>query len=235
MQDWKQQFSSPSRLDTFAMYLTGKYWGRKDPNTEEDIEFTDELFIAELLKKFEKTPEMEAGTALHKLLELSSDGELTNMIGINGKHWLFQFNIDISLSLLPLREIKFSKVLNGISINSIIDNLGASMAADHKFTKQINYDKYINSWQGKIYLWILGNKINTFKYNVFQGKVLPETFEPHIHHVRIDKFESIIFERYNNMDKEVEDFYYYYWEVLEKLKLQIIDAAIKNNIVIKDI
>lgn len=234
MQDWKQAFSSPSKLDTFAMYLTNSYWGRRDSETGEDIEFTDELFIGELLKRFEKTPEMKAGTALHKILELSQYGtEISNMIGIDGEMYKFDYCIDESIDIvLPtLRETRITKTLNNISINGIVDAISATTIWDHKFTKQIQYDKYANSWQYKIYLYI--TSLNNFKYNLFQGKVLEPTVEPAMNNIRIDKFECLSFERYPNMNNDVEDIYMYYWEVLEKLKQQIVEAAIKNNIVIK--
>lgn len=232
MQDWKQAFSSPSKLDTFAMYLTNSYWGRKDDG--EDVEFTDELFIGELLKRFEKTPEMKAGTALHKILELSQyDTEISNMIGIDGEMYKFEYCIDESVDIvLPtLRETRITKSLNNISINGIVDAISATTIWDHKFTKQIQYSKYENSYQWKIYLYITG--LNNFKYNLFQGKVLEPTIEPPMNNIRIDKFEGLSFERYPNMNSEVEYFYYYYWEVLEKLKPQIVDTASKNNIIIK--
>lgn len=232
--DWRNRFISPSRIDNFAMYLTNSYWGRKDPETGEDIEFTDELFVNELLKKFEKTPEMKAGTALHKILELSQyQEEIHSFIGIEGELYNFEYCIDESIEIvLPiLRETKISKQFNDISINGIVDAINATTIWDHKFTKQIRTEKYYNSWQPRIYMWITG--LNNFIFNLFQGKILPSTIEPVMNHIRIDKFQSLTFERYANMDNEVEDFYMYYWEVLDKLKQLIIETAHKNNIIIK--
>jgi len=230
---WRNRFMQPSRMDTFAMYLTNEYWGRKDEDGEL-IEFTDQLFVDELLKKFEKTPEMKAGTALHKILELSQyDEEFLNMIGIDGEMYKFDYQIssDIEIKLPKLREIKISTQFSNMNINGVVDAINATTIWDHKFTKQIRLEKYMNSWQGKIYLWM--TDLNTFKYNLFQGKILPPTVEPAMNHIQINKFETVTFERYAGMDKEVEDFYTYYWEILDKLKPLIIETAHKNNIIIK--
>jgi hypothetical protein len=216
------------------MYLTNSYWGRKDPETGDDVEFTNDLFIGELLKQFEKTPEMKAGTALHKILELSQYGtEISNMIGIDGEMYKFDYCIDESVEIvLPtLRETRITKSLNNISINGIVDAISATTIWDHKFTKQIQYDKYANSWQWKVYLYI--TSLDNFKYNLFQGKVLEPTIEPAMNNIRIDKFEVFNFERYATMDREIEDLYTHYWYVLNKLKPLIIETAHKNNIIIK--
>ncbi len=249
--DWRQQFSSPSRMDTFAMYLTDSYWGRKDPDGN-DMVFTDELFAAELLKKFEKTPQMKAGTAFHKILELSQyDTEILNLIGIDGELYKFDYQIpsDVDIQIPQLRETRISKNFNGITINGIVDAINGTTIWDHKFTEQIRIEKYLNSWQYRIYLWMTG--LDNFIFNLFQGKVSlaydleiisnGKTFDPEIvsvaqpqeYNIRIDKFEALKLERYANMDAEVEDFYIYYWEVLEKLKPLIIEIGQKNNIIIK--
>src|ERR1700742_4219159 len=103
---WRNKFSSPSRIDTFAMYLTGSYWGRKDKETGEDIEFTDQLFVDELLKKFEKTPQMKAGSALHKLLEDSMyNSELKTEIIYEGQVFNFDYKIDCNIALPAWREV----------------------------------------------------------------------------------------------------------------------------------
>lgn len=233
MQDWKQQFSSPSKMDMFAMYLTDSYWNRKDPDGN-DISFTDELFVGELLKKFEKTPQMKAGTAFHKILELSQyDTEILNMISMDGELYKFDYQVpsDVEIQLPQLRETRISKTFNDITINGIVDAINATTIWDHKFTEQIRIEKYLNSWQAKIYMWMTG--LDNFIFNLFQGKVLPQTIEPVMNNIRIDKFESLKLERYAAMNNEVEDFYMYYWEVLDKLKLLIIEIARKDNIIIK--
>jgi hypothetical protein len=230
---WRNRFMQPSRMDTFAMYLTNEYWGRKDEDGEL-IEFTDQLFVDELLKKFEKTPEMKAGTALHKILELSQyQEELHSIIGIDGEMYQFEYCIDESINIvLPiLREKKINKQFNDIIVNGVVDAINATTIWDHKFTKQIRYEKYANSYQWRIYLWMEG--LNTFKYNIFQGKVLPSTIEPVMNNIRIDKFEAFDFERYAGMDREIEDLYTYYWEILNKLKPLIIETAHINNIILK--
>jgi hypothetical protein len=148
----------------------------------------------------------------------------------------------------PLREQKIQKVFGDMIINGILDGVDATTGYDHKLTKQIEYEKYANSWQYKIYLWM--TELNHFKYNVFQGKVKRgfdlelisggNTLDNEVakvydntYHTVINKFEAFDFERHARMDKEVEDFYTYYWEVLDKLKPLIIETAHKNNITIK--
>jgi hypothetical protein len=238
MSDWRNRFSAPSRMDTFAMYLTNEYWGRKDEDGEL-IEFTDQLFVDELLKRFEKTPEMKAGTALHKLLEQSKYGEImADNIIIDDEEYHFKYESAEPLIIVvpPLREQKIQKVFGDMIINGILDGVDATTGYDHKLTKQIRYEKYANSWQKSIYLWMTG--LNYFKYNIFQGKVTFCKIDSHIgltniYTTVINKFESFDFERYGDMDRDVEDFYTYYWEVLDKLKPLIIETAHKNNIVIK--
>lgn len=230
--NWLSQFSQPSKLDTFAMYLTNSYWGRKDEDGN-DIEFTDELFIAELLKQFEKTPEMKAGTALHKILELANEGtDISTIpcIELNNEVFNFCYTIqdNAELHIPQLREQKILKTYNGITINGVVDALNGNTVYDHKLTKQINYSKYQNSYQWKIYLWMLN--MNYFTYNVFQAKVKNDN---NIYTVEINKFSSFNFENYPSMFSEIEDFYSYYWEVLINLKPLLIETAHKNNIILK--
>lgn len=227
---WRNKFSSPSRIDTFAMYLTGSYWGRKDKETGEDLEFTDQLFVDELLKKFEKTPQMKAGSALHKLLEDSIyNDELKNEIIYDGQLFNFNYQIDCKIPLPAWREVKIKKEYKDIVINGIVDGLSATTVYDHKLTKQISLEKYMNSWQWKIYCYMLNTP--NFVYNLFQGTVHED--EAGIYKTTITKFEPLKLESYPGMHAEVEDFYLYYWDVLNSLKPLIIEMALKNRIEIK--
>ena len=235
MSDWRNKFSAPSRIDTFAMYLTNEYWGRKDEDGEL-VEFTDQLFVNELLKRFEVTPKMLCGSALHKLLEESEyEKELATNIIINDITYNFSYTIDIGELYVPkLREQQIQKIHNNLIINGRLDGIDATTVYDHKFTEQIRYETYANSWQYKIYLWMTA--LSHFKYNIFQGKITstnPFQGPKYEFYISINKFEEFNFERYVSMDREVEDFYTYYWEVLDKLKPLIIETAHKNHIVIK--
>lgn len=234
MSDWRNKFSSPSRMDTFAMYLSGSYWGRKDKETGEDIEFTEELFVGELLKQFEKTPQMKAGTALHKILEDSQyQEELNHSVEISGEVYNFKYQIpsDIEIVLPIFREAKISKSYGNIVINGIVDAVNATTVWDHKLTKQIRLEKYMESWQWKIYLYMLG--LDRFIYNLFQGSVYQNFHDIDntnaLYDINITKFEALKLERYPNMDNEIEDFYTYYWDVLEKLKPLIFEMKEKNE------
>lgn len=221
IKDWRNNFVQPSRLDEFAQYLTGNLHNYEDK--EGFIPpYTDELFVEKLLIRT-PTEAMHVGSILHGILENAGFSCLPNKMEKDG--YKITFNIDIDLELPELREIWINGNIKNASVLGKVDAISAVTVHDHKFTSKIDTEKYWNSWQWRVYLYLTDRP--KFVYNVFQIKIKDMT-------ISVDKFERLQLEEYLTLRQEVEEFYQYYWESLNSLKDLIFEKAAKLNIDIKE-
>lgn len=238
MIDWKRKFCQPSRLDNYAQYLTGNLHNYQDKDGCLP-EYTEELFIDSLLV-FRETEAMKVGTALHRALEISEYSALPDKFAIDG--YTVEVKTNIQLEIPQLREMWVSREYEGLCIRGIVDAMSAKTIHDYKFTSKIDIEKYMNSWQWRVYLWMCPEHDN-FVYDLFKIKIIYKkeleyinngsTFDPEVGEVITDevkKVEIIAYEklglsRYAGLEQDVQDMYASYFHTLEALKVRICDRA----------
>lgn len=145
--------ASVSDIDAFRRY-----------QEDEDVSLLE--LLARLRKTEPPTAQMLAGTALHKALELTGDGEFETL-SANGL--TFALECDIELPLTRIREMSITKdyLVNGetIRIRGRVDELDGTEVVDHKTTGQFDPEHLIAGYQWKLYLDMLAAL--SFRWNVF--------------------------------------------------------------------
>jgi hypothetical protein len=125
--------------------------------------------IAQLRKETPQTPSMAAGTALHAALETCSDGEFTEL-SANG--YTFELACSGEIDLPTIREVKATKdyFINDCSVTLVgkVDAIHGRRVDDHKFTSRFDAERFLSSYQWKIYLDIFG--ADEFRWNIFEGR-----------------------------------------------------------------
>lgn len=135
----------------------------------EDEEAELEPLLARLRGEIPPSPDMEAGTAFHKALELSKPGEFEQ---IEGNGYTFLFPQEAQIELPNVREIRASKQYGGITITGCVDVLDGLRIEDHKTTGRFDPDRYLAGVQWRYYLDIFGAYI--FRWNVYEIEQLRE-------------------------------------------------------------
>lgn len=216
--DWKQKFCQPSKLDEFAQYLTGN-----THNYQNAEEYTEELFIDKLLIR-KQTDAMQIGTALHKVLEVSEYQIIPRLFTINDGNNHYKVNVknDIQIQIPVLREMWVTKDFQGLTIRGKVDAISACNIHDFKFTSKVSLERYMDSWQWRVYLW-MNPKHTNFIYDLFTIKIIHE--KELEYKVDILNYEKLELSRYLELKQDVEEIYSEYFDTLEKLKPWIMDRA----------
>lgn len=143
---------SATSFDNFQRYL-------------DDLMTKDEL-IQRITAPFEPTREMQIGTAIHSFIEKP-------VYQIDGLYIIDDFKFsDLNILLQNLsnyldgfQEIKIQTKNNNVNLITKLDLWFGNTIVEHKTTfKQFETEKYINSWQWKLYLFATNAKL--FKYNI---------------------------------------------------------------------
>jgi hypothetical protein len=162
---------------------------------------TDNMELAELIARLRhlmpSSEAMEAGTALHKALELAEPGEHK---GFNQDGFLFSFETDAEIDLPPIREMKTTMdlIIDGVNVTVVgkVDAIHGNWIADHKFTAKFDPDRYLDSYQWRLYLHIFG--ADEFRWNIFEAQ------ESAPKHYVIRNFHPLRIHRYPGMAEDVE-------------------------------
>lgn len=162
-----------------------------------------EIELDELLRRLRReeppSPAMLAGTALHKALELASAGEHKGF-AVDG--YLFSFEIDADLDLPAIREMKETReyLIDGCAVTLVgkVDGIHGKRVDDHKLTERYDAEKYMTSYQWRIYLEVFG--ADEFRWNIFEGK---ESFEGSKNYL-IRAVHSLHMHRYPGIGEDVE-------------------------------
>lgn len=245
---WRNRFMAVSRLDRYKQYLTGYTY--KAYGDTPAPEYTDELFVRELLKLEPQKAKMLGGIAAHSMLEHCQYGDLGNC---RVDEWDIIIDCDAIVEVPQMREVSVEKWFNGIPMFGRVDAMDANRVRDDKFTKQINIDNYIDSMQWKAYLSAVNYDI--FVYDLFQVKVKIHTDNISVEtyddendlfiqtsvlnrilskSITITDYQRLELYRYPTMDDDVHQCMQGYWDLLESLKPLIFDIAKQNNIEIKE-
>lgn len=142
---------------------------------EQDDEADTDALIASICGLSEPSAKMQAGTAFHRALELSTTGIEADSIGAKG--YTFTFAGDFEVRLSPIRELRASKtyMVDGvpITISGQVDQIEGMRIDDHKTTGRFDPDRYLAGYQWRLYLDIFGADV--FRWNVFE---ISETDDP---------------------------------------------------------
>ncbi len=180
---WKSSYMSPSRIDNYIYH-------------RDNESSTVEHFIVQLLRLEPMSRNVLAGIAGHAYIERLLVGEMENNFSING--WQFSINpkLDITIALPLDREKWCSKDFGEIQILGKTDAIGADIIHDYKFTSKINIEKYMQSWQWQVYLWMTG--LSKFVYNIFEIDIDDDSDK-----ATITDYQELKIYRYNGLDERV--------------------------------
>lgn len=134
---------------------------------DEEADLAD--LLAQLRRESVPTPAMEAGTAFHAALESAAPGE-HRQLSANG----FTFDLDVvgTLDLPPIREMKATRdyAFAGCLVTLVgkVDAAFGRRIDDHKFTGTFDAERFLGSYQWRIYLEVFG--ADQFRWNVFEGR-----------------------------------------------------------------
>lgn len=162
----------------------------------------DEAELADLLAQLRReTPPsaaMMAGTALHAILENMEAGSYDEA-AIDG--YSFRFEIDGEIDLPAIREMKATReyVLDGAIVTLVgkVDAVSGKQIDDHKFTGRYDPERFLNSYQWRIYLEVFG--ADRFRWNVLEGRESPEGSKRY----RISALHPLTAHRYPGMGEDV--------------------------------
>lgn len=157
--------------------------------------------LQELLNQFwrrtEPTEAMRAGTALHTALENVGDGEFTQL---TAEGYTFDFEAAAEVDLPAIRECKATReyVIGECLVTLVgkVDAIHGRRIDDHKFTARFDPERFLDSFQWRIYLDVFG--ADEFRWNVFEGKeVAPK-------HYTIQAVHPLTMYRYPGMGDDIE-------------------------------
>jgi hypothetical protein len=171
-------------------------------------------FICNLLKLKPTSRNMLAGIAVHEYIEKQLLGEIPSIFTQNGWEITTADNVNVELSLPFGREQWIEKYFGDIKILGKTDARGVDIIHDIKTTSKINIEKYAESWQWQIYLWMSG--LNKFEYNILQIKI-----DDVANKVTINDYQQLKLYRYQGMDGRVIELLSEYSDYLDRLKPHI--------------
>ena len=127
------------------------------------------VFLARMRRQEPPTEAMLAGTALHKALETAGEGEVK---GFEADGFTFSFETDAEVDLPAIREMKATKEyrIDDVTVTLVgkVDALHGKRIDDHKFTSRYDAERFLDSYQWRIYLDIFD--ADEFRWNVFEGR-----------------------------------------------------------------
>lgn len=225
---WYMRFVSPSRLDEYLQYISGKDFKGDD--------FTANMYIDKLLKIEEPTSrrKADAGTACHLVLEKSDHGKSISKCtaNVDSKVWSIDWQLDADIYVPTSREQWIHSYVCDELIIGKVDAIDATSVHDHKFTSYVDIEKYIMSMQWKLYL--LMTKKDAFVYNIFSVEVLE-----HYDAVIVKSYDKLELYRYKAMSEQVldtlSDYIKFLKAIKEALSYRIQQYNQQSNIKIKEI
>ena len=148
--------------------------------------------LDQLRRKLPPTESMLAGTALHKALEMAPDGEFK---GLAADGYTFSFETDAELDVPAIREMKAERDYLAdnclVTLVGKVDGIHGRRIDDHKFTSRYDAERYLDSYQWRIYLSIFD--ADEFRWNVFEGREsAPKNYIIHnIHSLRMHRYPGM--------------------------------------------
>ena len=147
---------SASDIDSFRYY-----------RESEGMDLT--AFLDRMRRKEPPTPAMLAGAALHKALESAEPGDYG---ALKADGYSFDIQADAEVDLPDIRERKSARdyIVGDCAVTLVgkVDAIRGRRIDDHKFTARFDAERFLSSYQWRIYLEIFG--AYEFRWNVFAGR-----------------------------------------------------------------
>jgi hypothetical protein len=162
---------------------------------------TDDMELADLIARLKhlmpSSEAMEAGTALHKALELAEAGDHK---GFEADGFTFSFDTEAEIDLPPIREMKATReyLVDDVVVTLVgkVDGIHGKRIDDHKFTAQFDADRYLDTYQWRLYLEVFG--ADMFRWNIFEAREsAPKNYI-------IRNVHKLVMHRYPGMADDVE-------------------------------
>lgn len=118
---------------------------------------------------------MEAGTAFHKALEMSTPGQSLDILEANGYRFTIKGDLEVAVPVVRELRAGTAYIVDGkpIVISGQVDGIEGRRIDDHKTTGRFDPERYLDGYQWRLYLDIFG--ADAFRWNVFE---IGETDDP---------------------------------------------------------
>ena len=157
-------------------------------------DMTWEEFLAVMLKQRTPTRAMEAGRALHTILEHCAVGELGT---VEQDGFTFRFDFDGDIVLPRVRELKgemqVQTSVGPVTLVGVVDGINGAIH-DFKLTAKFDAERYHDSYQWRCYLLMFGG--TKFIYDVFVGDEKPDAWV-------IREYHPLAFYAYPGMKEDI--------------------------------
>jgi hypothetical protein len=155
---------SVSNLDTFHWWL----------RNSEEFGLEIDWLIKRLTEK-EETEEMLAGRAFHAAMECLTEQD-TDRITLYADGYTFYVLPELEIELPEAREVPCEKMYGDLLVRGRVDAVTGQLVEDYKLTGQFDAEKYMESFQWRFYLDLMG--ADAFQYHVFlMNQKAPKEFE----------------------------------------------------------
>jgi hypothetical protein len=163
----------------------------------EDLSLAD--FLDRLRRVTPPTPSMLAGTALHKALE---NAEAASHSTLRADGYTFQVECQANIDLPDIRECKATRDYRigdvDVTLVGKVDAILGKRIDDHKFTSRWDAERFLNSYQWRLYLEIFN--ADEFRWNVFEGRADRDDPQTYL----VTSIQSLRTFRYPGMAEDVE-------------------------------
>lgn len=203
-----RRIHSVTTLDEFRKYQLGEKF--------DGSEYTTDEFISFMENPFQPTPKMEAGTAVHSLIENAGYGDLPDFSSVNG--WTIIVDTHADIAVPPSREVAISKCHKGFELRGRVDSISATSVRDIKTTSILDMDRYMTGYQWRAYLWIA--QASRFYFDVLRVNVEEEEMK-----VYIKEYVEVELRRYPGLDRDVEALLDQYLDCIQDLGFWKKEAA----------
>lgn len=150
-----------ARVSNIEVYRDWMHWS---PLFDGDVEPTVEEIVARITKD-EPSEQMLVGTAFHLAMERAAAGSSYERFEADGYTFLLP---DAEIELSTIREMRAYHAYGDLTVTGKVDSIDGRIVMDHKTTKTVDFDRYLEGCQWRFYLDIFGAEI--FRWHIFQIK-----------------------------------------------------------------
>lgn len=162
--------------------------------SDEDASLSD--LLGQLRRENEPSEAMRAGTALHAALERLGPGDYATLEADG-----YTFDMPEGEIALPaIREVKATRdyLVDQCRVTLVgkVDAIHGRRIEDHKFTARYDAERFLGSFQWRIYLEVFG--ADEFRWNVFEGRKIGQK------HYSIHTLHPLGTHRYPGISEDVD-------------------------------
>lgn len=216
MRKFPETYISPSKIDDYISYKNGY--------TYSDVEYPTSEYVDNLLgiRKPSDWHKANCGSACHLALETMRTNELSKLdIEYQNNTYHLDFELESEIYLPKLKEQWIKKSIAGYEIIGKVDAIDSLTVYDHKFSGNIDMEKFIDCYQWRLYLLMTGRK--RFTYNLFHVD------NSHGFDVKIKDFQQLKMVAYPRMQKDCENIVREMADFLIKIKSLLLERIDNYN------